>query len=169
MSRQQVSRQHYSAESFNFQDSIGYLVKRTQRLMHDRIEAVFASQGITFQQWVVLMNLRDEVATTTAGLCQELRHDSGAMTRLIDQLDERGFIGRRRQEADRRIVDLELTSSGRKMVDSLIPLAVETLNGALSGFTKAEVQQMQGLLRKIIARVGELNAEAESASEKAQA
>ncbi|HEV7606345.1 MAG TPA: MarR family transcriptional regulator [Steroidobacteraceae bacterium] len=137
--------------------------------MHDRIEAVFASQGITFQQWVVLMNLRDEVATTTAGLCQELRHDSGAMTRLIDQLDERGFIGRRRQEADRRIVDLELTSSGRKMVDSLIPLAVETLNGALSGFTKAEVQQMQGLLRKIIARVGELNAEAESASEKAQA
>jgi DNA-binding MarR family transcriptional regulator len=163
-----VSRQHYSAESFHLQDSIGYLVKRTQRLMHDRIEAVFASQGITFQQWVVLMHLRDGLATTTAGLCQELRHDSGAMTRLIDQLDERGFIGRRRQEADRRIVDLELTAAGRKMVESLIPLAVETLNGALAGFTKADVQQMQGLLRRIIARVGELNAEAEAAAIEAQ-
>ena len=155
-----MSRQHYSAESFNFQDSLGYLVKRTQRLMHDRIEAAFASQRITFQQWVVLMHLRDGVATTTVGLCQELRHDSGAMTRLIDQLEERGFIGRRRQEADRRIVDLELTPAGRKMVDSLIPLAVDTLNGALTGITKAEVQQMQGLLRRIITRVGELNAEA---------
>jgi DNA-binding MarR family transcriptional regulator len=169
MSRQQVSRQHYSAESFHLQDSIGYLVKRTQRLMHDRIEAVFASQGITFQQWVVLMHLRDGLATTTAGLCQELRHDSGAMTRLIDQLDERGFIGRQRQEADRRIVDLELTAAGRKMVESLIPLAVDTLNGALAGFTKADVAQMQGLLRKIITRVGELNAEAEAAPGKAQA
>jgi DNA-binding MarR family transcriptional regulator len=168
MSRQQVSRQHYSAESFNFQDSIGYLVKRTQRLMHDRIEAVFASQGISFQQWVVLMHLRDEVATTTAGLCQELRHDSGAMTRLIDQLEERGLIGRRRQEVDRRIVDLELTSAGRKMADSLIPLAVDTLNGSLAGLTKADVQQMQALLRKIITRVGELNAEAEATPGKGQ-
>jgi DNA-binding MarR family transcriptional regulator len=169
MSRQQVSRQHYSAESFNFQDSIGYLVKRTQRLMHDRIEAVFASQGITFQHWVVLMHLRDGVAMTTAALCVELCHDSGAMTRLIDQLEERGLIGRRRQEADRRIVDLELTSAGRKMADSLIPLAVNTLNGALAGFTKAEVQQMQGLLRRIITRVGELNAEAEAAPAKEKA
>jgi DNA-binding MarR family transcriptional regulator len=163
MSRQPVSRQHYSAESFHLQDSLGYLIKRTQRLMQDRIESVFESQGITFQHWVVLMHLRDGLATTTAGLCQEIWHDSGAMTRLIDQLEERGFIARRRQAVDRRIVDLELTTAGRKMVESLIPLAVDTLNVALSGFTKAEVQQMQGLLRKISTRVGELNAAAETA------
>src|SRR5881296_3017539 len=99
MARQQVSRQHYSVESFHARDSIGYLVKRTQRLMHDHIEAVFAAQGIAFQHWIVLMSLRDGIATTTAGLCQELRHDSGAMTRLLDQLEERGLIGRRRQAA----------------------------------------------------------------------
>jgi DNA-binding MarR family transcriptional regulator len=158
-----MSKQHYSPEEFHLKDSIGYLVKRAQRLMHDRIEAAFASQGITFQQWVVLMHLRDGLATTTAGLCAELRHDSGAMTRLIDQLHERGFIERQRQEADRRIVDLALTSAGRKMVESLIPLAVDTLNGALSGFTKTDVQQMKGLLGKIITRVGELNAESDAA------
>src|SRR3954471_12582962 len=163
MSRQPVSRRHYSADSFHLQDSIGYLVKRTQRLMHDRIEAVFASQGITFQQWVVLMPLRDGLATTTAGLCKELRHDSGAMTRLIDQLEERGLIGRRRQQADRRVVDLELKPAGRRMVESLIPLAVDTLNAALAGFTKAEVQQLKGLLHKLITRVGEMNADAEAA------
>jgi DNA-binding MarR family transcriptional regulator len=161
-----VSRPHYSAESFHLQDSLGYLIKRTQRLMHDRIEAVFASQGITFQQWVVLMHLRDGLATTIAGLCQELRHDSGAMTRLIDQLEERGFIGRRRQEADRRIVDLELKAAGRKMVESLIPLAVDTLNDALEDFTKTEVQALKGMLRRLIGRVGEMNAESEAASEK---
>jgi len=152
-----VARQHYSNESFQLQDSIGYLVKRTQRLMHDRIESVFAEQGITFQQWVVLMHLRDGLATTTAGLCAEIRHDSGAMTRLIDQLEERGYIERQRQSADRRVVDLALTPSGRKMVESLIPLAVDTLNSALGGFTKTEVQQLQGLLRRLATRVAEMN------------
>lgn len=165
MSRQPVSRQHYSPQSFQLQDSLGYLVKRTQGLMRDRIEGVFASEGVTFQQWVVLMHLRDGMATTTAGLCAEIRHDSGAMTRLIDQLEERGFIERQRQAADRRIVDLALTPAGRKMVESLIPLATDTLNSVLTDFTKVEVQQMQGLLRKIISRVEELNAEAEAASD----
>jgi len=154
-----VGRQHYSAETFHLQDSIGYLVKRTQRLMHDRIHSVFAEQGITFQQWVVLMHLRDGLATTTAGLCQEIRHDSGAMTRLIDQLQERGYIERQRQSADRRIVDLALTPAGRRMVESLIPLAVDTLNGALDGFTKTDVQQLQGLLRRLATRVAEMNEE----------
>jgi DNA-binding MarR family transcriptional regulator len=162
MSRQPVSRQHYSADSFHLQDSIGYLVKRTQHLMRDRIEAVFATQGISFQQWIVLMHLRDGLASTTAGLCQELRHDSGAMTRLIDQLDERGFIERQRQSTDRRVVNLALTSSGRKMVESLVPLTVDALNGALAGFTKADVQQLKSLLHRIITRLGELNGEAES-------
>jgi hypothetical protein len=53
------------------------------------------------------------------------------------------------------------------MADSLIPLAVDTLNGSLAGLTKADVQQMQVLLRKIITRVGELNAETEATPGKA--
>ena len=165
MSRQPVQRQHFNAKSFRATDSVGYLIKRAQRLMHDRIEAVFASQGITFQQWVVLMHLRDGLAATTAELCRETRHDSGAMTRLIDQLEERGFIERQRQAVDRRVIDLALTSAGRKMVESLIPLAVDTLNGALSDLTRTEVQQLQDLLRRIITRVGELNSQGETPAE----
>lgn len=157
-----MSRQHYSAESFQLQDSLGYLVKRAQHLMRDRIEHEFASQGISFQQWIVLMHLRDGISTTTGALCQELRHDSGAMTRLIDQLVERGFIERRRKSADRRVVDLALTPAGRKMVNSLVPITVNTLNEALADFTKADLQQFQTLLRRIIARVSTLNGESEA-------
>lgn len=159
MSRQPVQRQHFNSKTFHLRDSVGYLVKHAQAAMRDCIEGVFASQGITFQQWVVLMHLRDGLATTTVSLCRETRHDSGAMTRLIDQLEERGFIERQRQSADRRIVDLALTAAGRKMVESLIPLAVNTLNDVLADFSKAEVRQLQDMLRRIISRVSEFNAE----------
>jgi len=155
-----VQRPHFNAKSFHLRDSVGYLIKRAQRLMRDRIESEFASQGITFQQWVVLMHLRDGLATTTAELCRETRHDSGAMTRLVDLLEERGFIERSRQSTDRRVVDLKLKPAGRKMVESLIPLAVDTLNSVLDGLSRAEVEQLQGTLRRIITRVSELNGEA---------
>jgi DNA-binding MarR family transcriptional regulator len=153
-----VRRPHFNPKTFHLRESVGYLVKHAQAVMRDRIEAVFASQGITFQHWVVLMHLRDGLATSIAELCRETRHDSGAMTRLIDQLEERGFIGRRRQAADRRVVDLALTSAGRKMVESLIPLATETLNDVLADFSRAEVKQLQDMLRRIITRVSGLNA-----------
>jgi len=149
-----MPKQIFKAESFRIADSVGYLVKHAQLALRGRIELAFASQGVTFQQWVVLMHLRDGLAGTTAELCRETRHDSGAMTRIIDQLEDRGLIARRRKAADRRVVDLQLTAAGRKMSESLIPIAVDTLNAALDGFTRAEVTQLQEFLRRIIARLG---------------
>ena len=45
-----MPKQLFKAETFRVADSIGYLVKHAQRAMHDRIEHVFASQNVTFQQ-----------------------------------------------------------------------------------------------------------------------
>lgn len=145
-----MPKQVFRSDTFKLVDSVGYLVKRAQRAMRDRVEVAFASQGITFQQWVVLMHLRDGLAGTIAELSREVQHDSGAMTRLIDQLEERGLIERQRKANDRRVVDLRLTSAGRKMAESLVPIAVDTLNTVLDGFSRAEVTQLQELLRRII-------------------
>ncbi len=77
--------------------------------MQERIEGLFAEQGCTLQQWVVLMHLRDGLAITVADLCRDLHHNSGAMTRLIDQLESRNLIERRRNSEDRRVIELSLT------------------------------------------------------------
>jgi DNA-binding MarR family transcriptional regulator len=155
-----MPKQHYRADTFHLQDSIGYLVKRTQRLMLERVEQRFASHGYTFQQWVVLMHLRDGLAQTIADLSRVLNHDSGAMTRLIDQLEERGLIERRRSAEDRRVVELHITPAGLSDVEAMIPLAVDMLNDVLDGFTRGEVKQLKSMLRRIATRVQELDAAA---------
>jgi DNA-binding MarR family transcriptional regulator len=148
-----MPKQHFKAETFRLDDCVGYLVKHAYRAMHESVEAAFASRGITFQQWVVLMRLRDGLASTVSELCRDAAHDSGAMTRLIDQLEERGLIGRQRAEQDRRVVNLRLTAAGRKLVESLIPVTVETLNFALEDFTRQEVKQLSEYLQRIITRL----------------
>lgn len=144
-----MPKQFYSADSYRVRDSIGYLMKRVTAMMMDRIEASFQSHDFTFTQWVVLMYLRDGISITPAGICRELRHDSGALTRVIDQLEERGLITRHRSREDRRVVELELTRSGRETAEMLIPLTVSCLNDALGVFTLEEAAQLKSLLHRM--------------------
>lgn len=151
-----MPKAHYKPDSFHLRDSIGYLVKRSQRLMQERIEGLFAQQDFTLQQWIVLMYLRDRVALTIADMCRDLHHDSGAMTRLVDQLEKRKLIERRRSEGDRRVYELSLTDAGNEVLDTLIPTACDALNTALDGFSRDEVKTLQTLLRRLLGRLEEL-------------
>jgi DNA-binding MarR family transcriptional regulator len=141
---------HYRAETYRAKSSMGYLVKRASALAIESIEPALAEQGFTFTQWVVLMHLRDGLAPTARDLCSQLRHDSGAVTRVLDQLEARGLVRRERSVDDRREVKLSLTEAGFRMVDSLIPLVVDKLNFLLRDFSAAEVSELTRMLTKFI-------------------
>jgi DNA-binding MarR family transcriptional regulator len=144
-----MPKQFYRAETYRARDSIGYLMKRVTSLRMDRIERAIEGHGVTFTQWLVLMYLRDGIAVTPATLCREMRHDSGALTRVIDHLEERGQITRSRSQEDRRVIELELTRNGRETVEMLIPIIVGCLNEALDVFTLDEARQLKQLLQRM--------------------
>jgi len=143
--------QHYTAEKYRAKSSVGYLVKRASSLVIESVEPALAEHGFTFTQWIVMMYLRDGLALNARELCVQLRHDSGAVTRVIDQLEARDLVRRERSVDDRREVKLALTDAGHKMVESLIPTVVDKLNFVLRDFSGAEVSELTRLLTKFIA------------------
>src|SRR3546814_11939859 len=90
-----------------------------------------------------------------------MRHYNGALTRILDQLEERGFLIRNRSQQDRRVVELELTEAGNRKLDDLLPELVAQLNLVLGDFSKAEFAELTRLLNKLMAS---LQAHAVSAS-----
>jgi len=144
-----MSKQHYQVSTYKAQLSVGYLVKRAHSLMLDIMEPVIEQRGFTFVQYVVMSSLRDGIAMNPKVICTQFRHDSGALTRIIDQLAERGLLERVRRDRDRRKVELQLTPAGREAIESLIPLVVDKLNEVLTDFSKAEVQELLRLLVKL--------------------
>src|SRR3984957_12565972 len=142
-------QQHYPVSTYRAQSSVGYLTKRTHSLILDIMEPLLEERGFSFIQYVILSWLRDGIAVNPRDICAQYRHDSGALTRVIDQLAERGLLERVRRDRDRRKVELQLTPAGRTAIESLVPLVVEKLNLALGEFTEAEVQEFLRLLIKL--------------------
>jgi DNA-binding MarR family transcriptional regulator len=148
-----MSKQHYHASTYKAQNSVGYLIKRAQSMMLDVLEQVFEEQGFSYVQYVILSWVRDGIAVNPKDICVQFRHDSGALTRVIDQLAERGLLERVRRDRDRRKVELQLTEAGRNTVERLVPLVVEKLNLALTDFSSEEVKEFLRLLIKLNARL----------------
>lgn len=144
-----MSKQHYQVSTYRAQDSVGYLVKRSHSLMHDVMDPVLEAHGFSFIQYIILAWLRDGVVINPKAFCALYRHDTGAFTRVIDQLVERGLLERARRGGDRRKIELELTPAGRVAIEGMIPLVVEKLNLAFADFSAPEFEEMQRLLIKL--------------------
>ena len=106
--------QFYSPEAFNPDVSIGYLARRVFQLSHAALEPMFADAGLTGTQWSALVSIWFG-RTTCAEIARELNYDKGATTRLMDVLEERGWVTRDRDRQDRRFVNLALTPTGQAL------------------------------------------------------
>ena len=140
---------HYRVKDFRGEICIGYLVSRIYATNRAHLEAEFEGEDISFTQWRVLMCMRDDLANTAADISRELAHDKGSMTRILDQLEERGFIQRQRDREDRRLVFLTLTAAGLATVNRLIPKLVNYYNDLLEGFSPQEVQLLTEMLTRL--------------------
>src|ERR1700722_5787924 len=110
-------RPFYPTSHYGMQNSVGYMIRRTANMVLPQMEALFGDAGLTFSQWTVLMALREWRQSTSGEIARNICHDAGSLTRMIDQLDERGLITRLRSAADRRVVMLTLTPKGSALVE----------------------------------------------------
>ena len=145
-----MPEQHYRPQTYRSRDSVGYLIRRLYTLLLARFEGALAQADFTLTQWIVLIQLRDGISRTASDLASDLDHDSGALTRVLDQLERRGFLSRRRSSQDRRVVELRLTPAGKAIAEELLPLVVEQTNVALAPLSKAEFAQLHDYLVRML-------------------
>ncbi len=140
----------YAVETFTPKEAIGYLITRTKTALWERADEIFAPLDMTLSQWVIIANLVDAPMITPAEICKAISYDAGAMTRLLDRLEKKGFIRRVRHVSDRRSVTLELTRAGRDLYPKLLKRLVAGYNEILTGFKAAEVRQLESMLKRIL-------------------
>jgi MarR family transcriptional regulator, multiple antibiotic resistance protein MarR len=129
---------------------IGPLIGRVRSVMLSRLDAELQPFGITGMQFAILKHVADGAAETAADLCRLMHYDTGSMTRLLDRLEEKGLIRRERSKDDRRVVSLRITSAGRTGLPRLQDSTARVIQRMLTGFSAAEVNDLQVFLGRMI-------------------
>jgi DNA-binding MarR family transcriptional regulator len=130
--------------------AIGPLIGRVRSVMLSKLDAQLQPFGITGMQFAILKHVADGAGETAAGLCRLLHYDTGSMTRMVDRLEEKGLIRRERSKDDRRVVSLRITGAGRTALPRLRDSAAGVIQRMLTGFSAAEVNDLQVFLGRMI-------------------
>lgn len=141
----------FSADQYQIEDSVGYLLSRSRAKLGKSVDAALASHDITGAQGGILLMLASRRYTTAAELARELFIDSAAITRMTDRLEKRGLIVRMRRDDDRRVIDLRLTLDGQRLARQLPEVFAGVLCRNFAGFSADEVSLLKTLLRKFLA------------------
>jgi MarR family transcriptional regulator, multiple antibiotic resistance protein MarR len=126
------------------------LINRLRVELIDAMDRELSRFDITAPQLIVLASVASKEADSAAGLCKSISYDPGAMTRMIDRLEQKGLVRRVPNPDDRRAMNLELTSAGKALYPQLLE-AKETVQAQfLRGFGKAEVQALESFLNRML-------------------
>lgn len=90
-------------------------------------------------------------ARSQSAVADELGIPAARLVPLVDALEQRGLLERRRNRADRRQVELHLSARGHDLVHSALAVVVAEHDDAItSGLSAGERELLNGLLARMI-------------------
>jgi DNA-binding MarR family transcriptional regulator len=99
--------------------STSHLLKRLGWMVKDRAVDAFESTGLSPAHYAVLALLEEEPRETQAMIADALGYDRSHLVGLLDELEERGLVERRRDPDDRRRHLVTLTPEGKRGLKQL--------------------------------------------------
>ena len=130
-----------------------FLMSRSQRLLNQQLEVVFQQVGLNVPQYVALRLILEGHAKVPSEIAKTLGLDTGGATRLVDQLEERGLLVRKREAEDRRLVSLAVTPEGLERAKTAQAISDEYLDGLLETLPPSERQGFIGNLERLVHRL----------------
>lgn len=140
----------YDVKTYEPTSSVGYLINRVRAELLSAIDRALQPFDVTSAQYIIMVQLAYDLATSASGLCKGIVYDPGAMTRMIDRLEAKKLIRRVRCPDDRRAVNLELTDEGKALFPKMRTKVLAVVNHLMRDFTKAEARQLEGLLQRML-------------------
>ena len=135
----------YDGKETRLEASLGYYLSKARNVLAQRMDRAVGPLGLTSSQIGVILLLSCGRAHTPYELSRAMSYDSGSMTRMLDRLEKKGFIARSRSDADRRMVQLELTSGGKEAARVLPEIGSAVLNEQLRGFSESDLATLVDL------------------------
>ena len=143
-------------DEFQFERTFGWLMHDVQRLIRRNWARALTASGLGLSepQARILANLlRQEEGLTQTQLAGELEMEKAPLGRLLDRMDEAGYIERRPDPNDRRARRVFLSTSGAASIPSLLSVTRQVFADAFVGVPEEKIDVMLDVLGAIKANL----------------
>ncbi|MFP3852834.1 MAG: MarR family winged helix-turn-helix transcriptional regulator [Anaerolineales bacterium] len=110
---------------------------------------VFEEFGINSTQYRLLTILDDQKGKTMTTLSEQLILSKSSITRIVDQLEQLGWVMRVDDPEDRRVLDIVLTAKGLAQRAMIISAHESSLRDRMQSLDKSEQKQFENLLERL--------------------
>lgn len=121
-----------------------------QKGIKDLTNAALKKYDLVDASYMVLAVLygTDNESSNACTLGMACHEKPANLTRVCNDLEERGLIHRGTRPGDRRSVMISLSDKGRALVEEILPQVCERTTQAYDGFSTEEIQQLEHLLAR---------------------
>ncbi len=111
--------------------------------------------NLTLGRFHVLRVIIESQPVSMGEIHEELHMANSTVTVIVDYLNEAGLVKRKRDTEDRRVVLLEITDEGRKIMESLLKKRQDFMKKSLLDMQDS-AEELAQLLEKLLNRVEEI-------------
>lgn len=141
--------------SYDYKKLLSYRIINTEVYIKRRLLQCFSDLGydITFEQWTILAVLNNQPGLIQSEIASITSKDKTNVTRILDVLQKKGYIERVPAKRDRRSIAIQLSGSGQKLIDDLMP-HIEAVN---KSFRKDVDDKEFAVFLKVLDKIGRLD------------
>ncbi len=129
---------------------LGFLLRRAHQITSSAFTQAYRDLELTPTQYGVLYMLKYMGSLDQAAVARLLKLDRSTTGMVVDLLVRRELVQRRKSEVDQRRYELDLTDSGRAVLEQAEKLAPAVRSKLLDTFTPAERKELIRLLKKFV-------------------
>lgn len=130
---------------------LGYRVRRAQGAMHRDFVAVMGELELTQKQAATLWLISANGGVSQVDIAACLDMDRATMMSVVDRLEARGFVLRKRSKTDRRRQELHLTPLGQSTLKKARARIADHERRFLERLKPAELMALIAALKKLTA------------------
>lgn len=143
------------------EDPLGRLIYMTTMALKSYLDSRLKPFDLTIEQFQILKSLIEENGIAQNKLCKAVAKSPGNVTRILDRLEKKNYIERRKNPDDRRSILVFLTATGDDWVEQ-VRRELEGYEAEITaGLSDEQIQAVKNGLRTIYKNVEDITGESE--------
>lgn len=136
-------------EKFNLESCIMYTTNTNARLFRNVLSNRLKGSGLTYNMWLTLYYINKKKSISQNKLAKLVGITGPSMVKIVEKLEENGWIEKQPSKEDHRFKRINLTDAGDRKYQQALDKVIDFQDSMTSGISQSELDTMNSVFNKL--------------------